>query len=273
VLSDGTKLTADDVVFSFKTVMNPDVDCEPLRGYYERVKTCTKIDDHTVEFIMAEPYFRAMDFVGGLTIIPEHVYKFDKGEEFNKRIDLLVGSGAYKLEPGGWVKGQKIVFVRNEKYWGDRPTFDRMQFVFIGNPQSQVEAFMKEEVDELSEPIEPDPEDYLHYSNDADFLKKFIAYKYARPNAMSLYVGYNLRKPMFKDKETRQALTMLIDRKGIINELDRGFGVEMTGPFNAMGKANDPSIKPCRLIPKPARKSWPKPAGSRVRTEYWRVMA
>ena len=119
--------------------MNKDVDCESLReAVLKRVKSCTRIDDQTVEFESeAEPYFQAIAFVGGLNIIPEHIYKFDKADDYNHNIGLLVGSGPYVLQK--WDKGQKLTFVRNEKYWADRPTFDRWVFVFISNSQSQLE--------------------------------------------------------------------------------------------------------------------------------------
>jgi peptide/nickel transport system substrate-binding protein len=71
---------------------------------------------------------------------------------------------------------------------------------------------------------------------------------------MSMHIGYNMTKPMFKDKETRQALTMLIDRKGIINDLLLGFGTEMAGPYSVNRKANDPSIKPLPFDPEAAKK-------------------
>ena len=92
---------------------------------------------------MKEPYFLAMDFVGGMPIIPEHAYKFTDPEAFNHNIGTLVGSGPYVLPAGGWEKGQKITLVRNENYWGDRPTLDRIVYPFIGNSQSQIEAFLK----------------------------------------------------------------------------------------------------------------------------------
>src|SRR4051812_17422840 len=143
--SDGVPLTADDVVFSFNTVSNKEVDAAPLRSYYDKVKSCTKIDDHTVEFEMSEQYFLAMEFVGGLSIIPEHTYKFTKGDEYNKRGDVLVGSGPYRLDR--WDRGQRITMVRNDKYWGDRPTYDKIVYLFIGNPQAQLQSFENGQLD------------------------------------------------------------------------------------------------------------------------------
>ncbi|HVX83797.1 MAG TPA: ABC transporter substrate-binding protein [Phycisphaerae bacterium] len=239
--SDGKPMTAEDVLFSFNTVMNKDVDCAPLRSYYDKVKSCRKIDERTVEFTMKEPYFLALEFVGGLSIIPEHVYKFTTGEEYNQRSSLLVGSGPYRLEK--WERGQQMVYVRNEKYWGDRPTFDRLVYRFISNAQAQLQSFLNEQLDYVGEPIQPDPEIYLQYSQDPSFQKKFIAYKYSQPAAMYMYLGWNCDRPMFQDKQTRRALTMLVDRRAIIEQMLKGFGAEMTGPFNPRSKQNDSTIK------------------------------
>ena len=41
--SDGAKVTADDVIFTFNTIMNPGIECAPLRSYYDRVKGCAKL--------------------------------------------------------------------------------------------------------------------------------------------------------------------------------------------------------------------------------------
>lgn len=250
--SDGTPVTADDVLFSYNTVMNTDVDAAPLRSYYNRVKGCRKIDERTVEFEMTEPYFLALEFVGGLYVIPEHIYKFQHGDEFNKKSDLLVGSGPYRVEK--WDRGQKITLVRNEKYWADRPSFDRIVYLFIGNAEAQLQSFLKGDLDYLGEPIAPDPEMYLKYSKDPEFLKKNIAYRYSRPIGMYMYIGYNLEKPIFKDKQTRQALTMLIDRKSIIENMLKGFGSEMTGPFSPRTPQNDASITPLPYDPEAAKK-------------------
>ena len=240
--SDGVKMTADDVIFSFNTVMNVDVDCAALRSYYSRVKGCRKIDDQTVEFQMTEPYFLAMEFIGGLTIIPEHVYKFAKGDDFNKMGSVLVGSGPYRVEK--WDRGQKVTLVRNEKYWADRPSYDRIVYVFIGNPQAQMQSFLNGQLDYIGDPMPPDPEDYLKYATDPEFVKQFQAYKYSRPVGLYMYIGWNCDKPMFHDKETRQALTMMIDRQAIIDQMLKGFGSPMTGPFSTKSPQNDATIQP-----------------------------
>jgi peptide/nickel transport system substrate-binding protein len=242
--SDGSPITADDVLFSYNTVTNKEVDAAPLRAYYDKVKGCRKIDDQTVEFEMSEPYFLAMEFIGGLSIIPEHVYKFAKGEDFNRMGGTLVGSGPYVLQ--NWDRGKRITMARNEKYWGDRPTYDKIIYLFIGNPQAQLQSFQNGDLDYMGQPIAPDPEQYIKMTADPEFMKKSIAYKYSTPSELYICLGYNCDRPLFKDKQTRQALTMLIDRKAIISNMLHGFGSEMTGPFTKQSKQNDPTIA---LIP------------------------
>lgn len=264
--SDGHPMTAADVLFSFNTLMNTDVDAAPLRSYFTRVKECRKIDDRTVEFTMSEPYFQAMGFIGaGLMIIPEHIYKFEKGADYNNRGDVLVASGPYRLER--WDRGQQIVMVRNEHYWGERPTFDRLIFKFITNPQAAFQAFQSSQIDWFN----PDPEQFLKFSQDPEFLKSFIAFKYQRPGSGYSFIGYNEERPMFKDKLTRQALTMLIDRQAVIDTLLRGIGTLTSGHFSPVTPQNDPSIKPWPYDPAAARKrleeaGWkPGPDGVLVR--------
>ncbi|MCL4245341.1 MAG: hypothetical protein KJ002_09460, partial [Candidatus Dadabacteria bacterium] len=47
---DGTPFTSADVVFSYKTIMNPKVDAPQLRSYYQEIRDVEAIDDHTVKF-------------------------------------------------------------------------------------------------------------------------------------------------------------------------------------------------------------------------------
>lgn len=58
------------------------------------------------------------------------------------------------------------------------------------------------------------------------------------------YVGWNEVNPLFKSKRVRQALTMAIDRKRIIERYLNGMGIETTGTFFRYSPSYDPSIRP-----------------------------
>lgn len=240
LFSDGVPVTVNDVVFSYNTLMNPKVDAGPEQSYFTSVESVKAIDERTVEVKFKEPYFRALGIAGGVQIIPEHVYKFKDPEEYNKRTDVLVGTGPYVFESKNWVKGQQITLVRNDKYWGARPTFDRIVMRFIPNPQAGLQALQNGQIDYMS----PLPEQYVKFSKDADFTSRFNVLKYENPLSGYGYLGYNLKRPMFADKLTRQALTQLIDRDGINRTIGQGLWLTPAGPFSPFGPQADPSVKP-----------------------------
>ncbi len=71
---DGIPFTSKDVVFSYKSIINPSVDAPHLRNYYKDIIDVKAINDHTVEFIYSKPYFLALEFCGGMPIVPSHLF-------------------------------------------------------------------------------------------------------------------------------------------------------------------------------------------------------
>ena len=248
--SDGTAVTAADVVFSYNTMIDKDIDDARYKGYAARIQTCRALDDRTVEFKFKEPYFQALETAGTIAVLPEHIYAYKKAADYNNRTDLLVGSGPYVFVKEQWVRGQRIILHRNEKYWGPAPTFDRIQLLFIQNPMAAFQAFQNGDLDQFT----PQPDQYEKFSKDPEFAAKFTMYNFERPNLGYRYIGWNEKNPMFADKETRQALTMLVDRKGIIETIQHGMGREITGPFPAISPQCNPDIKPLPYDVRAAKK-------------------
>jgi peptide/nickel transport system substrate-binding protein len=240
--SDGMPVTAQDVVFSYNTIMNPDVDAAPLRSYLETIKSCTAVGTDTVIFKFKRPYFLSLAEAGSFQIIPEHIYQFAKGSDFNNRApsmeNYLVGSGPYIFKE--WVPGQQLIFVRNPNYWGPYPIFDRIDYRFILNPQAALQSYINGEID-FDGVV---PEQWVKYSADPDFMKNNTCRTYYRIDYGYIYIGWNLTKPMFQDVQTRTALAMLIDREGIIKTFLYGMAEQITGPFSPLSPQYDPSIKP-----------------------------
>lgn len=68
------------------------------------------------------------------------------------------------------------------------------------------------------------------------------------------YIGWNLKNPLFNNKNVRRALTLAIDRNRIIRQTLHGMGVEIAGPFFPTSENNDQSIKPWPYDPELAKK-------------------
>ncbi|HAL45463.1 MAG: hypothetical protein A2Y12_14415 [Planctomycetes bacterium GWF2_42_9] len=237
--SDGVPITADDVLFTYHTIINPKIDAADLAQLFIEVKDVQKIDDKTVKFYFHRPYFKALEIASFwvIGIFPKHIYEFADAEEFNKRISNHIGSGPYVLEK--WDTGDKAVFVRNENYWGTKPKIKKLIYKFIVNDKARIQAIRSGDVDMII----PAPEQYVDVVKDKSFTEKYKCLAYWSPGTPYIYLGWNERTPYFADRRVRLAMTQMLDRKGILQHILKGSGKEVTGPFYVFGKDNDPNIK------------------------------
>ena len=247
--SDGVPLTAEDVAFSFRFIMTESIQAPRERAYYSKIKSVEALDPQTVRFQFAEPYFNALSLAGGMSVMPKHFYEpyLEKPNEFNQSKGLLLGSGPYRLEdPKNWSPDKGMVELRrNPRYWGPvQPSFNRLIWRVIENDSARLTTFRNGEIDSYgSRPIE-----YKKLVADKGLARKAAHWEYMSPVAGYTYIGWNQQrdgKPTkFSDRRVRQAMTYLIDRKRIIDEIFLGFGEVALSPFNANSKQHDPALSP-----------------------------
>ncbi len=238
--SDGVPVTADDVIFTYETIINPKVDAADIANMYVDVDRAVKVNEREVKFFMKRPYFKALEILSfwDVGIYPKHIYEFEDVNEFNKRVSEPVGSGPYMFEK--WDVGQQIVLRRNENYWGPKPKLKKVIYKFISNPIAAVQALRSHEVDIII----PEPDQFSDLVDDTEFKKEFDCIAYWNPGVPFYYLGWNQDTPFFKDKRVRLAMTHIVNRKEIISELLKGHGEMVTGPYYIKGPQNDPDIKP-----------------------------
>ncbi len=246
--SDGVPITADDIIFTYETIINPGVDAANLANYYKDVSKVIKVSQREVKFIMKRPYFKSLEITGGMTILPKHIYQFDVPDKFNKHRSNPVGSGPYIFEK--WDVGREIVLRRNENYWGPKPKLKKIVFRFITNQVAAVQALRSHEVDFLM----VSSEQYVALCGDKDIKNDFKNLLFWDPTRGYGYIGWNEDKPFFKDRRVRLAMTSIIDRESINKTLFKGLGKIVSGPFYVLGSQNDPNIKPWPYDPQKAAK-------------------
>ncbi|GAH03009.1 unnamed protein product, partial [marine sediment metagenome] len=173
--SDGHPITADDVIFSYETIVNPGVDAASLANYYRDIDRVERINDREVKFYMKRVYFKSLEFCSGMDILPEHIYKFDDPDEFNKRISNPVGSGPYVFER--WDVGREIVLRRNERYWGKKPKIAKIVYPFITNDTAAIQSLRAKNIDYMR----PLPDQYAELCSDGKFTKDFQCLSYWHP--------------------------------------------------------------------------------------------
>lgn len=242
---DGKPFTAKDLKFSFDRIMDPKVDAAPLRNYYRDIKKLEVIDPYTVRFTYRQPYFRALEFCGSIPIVPSHL--FGKGDFNSHPIGRHpVGTGPFKFVK--WDTGKEIVLERNEKYWGKKPFIKKIIYKIITDNTVALQVLKQGGLDFMGlRPIQ-----WVKQTKSKRFNKHFQKLKYFLPSYN--YIGWNLRREYFKDKRVRKALTMLVDRKGILKDILYNLGVIVTGPFYVNSPDYDKNIKPYPYDPKQAEK-------------------
>lgn len=243
--ADGTPVTAQDVVFTYRFTMDPTVNAPRSRAYYRRIADVSKTGPREVTFRYKEPYFEAFELAASFTVLSEGFYgSIDRGE-FNQSVGYLFGSGPYRLpDARSWKPGDLIQLVRNERYWGVKPPWDRLVFREITNDVARLTAFRNGEVDIFN----AFPEQYREMLSDSKLLKRTQHYDYASILGGYRFIAWNQRRngepTAFADKRVRQAMTLLTDRSRLIQEVMLGYANLATGPFNPLGKQADGDIEP-----------------------------
>lgn len=247
--SDGTSLTAKDVAFSFKFIMDQSIRAPRERAYFSKIESVEAMNDHRVVFQFKEPYFRSLSLAGGMPVLAEHFYGpyLEAPNDYNQSKGLLLGSGPYRLpDPKGWTPDKGFVELeRNPRYWGKvQPSFDRMIWKVIENDSARLTSFRNGEVDVYG----ARPREYQRLLDDPALTKKAVHKEYMSPVGGYSYIGWNQKrkdKPtFFSDKRVRQAMTFVTDREGIAKDIFLGYAEVAVGPFNPLGKQHDPSLRP-----------------------------
>lgn len=246
--SDGVKLTAKDVVFSYNFLMNEAIAAPAERSVYGQITSVEATNDYEVVFKFKEPYFQSFGLAGGLAIMPAHFYEpyMKKPQEFNQSKGLLLGSGPYRLaDPKTWTPDQgSVELVRNERYWGDvQPPFNRMLWKVIQNESARLTTYRNGEIDSY----EAKPSEYAKLKTDGQITGKSQTFEYMPPVVGYGYIAWNQQKDgkptRFADKRVRQAMTYLTDMQRVIKDIYLDHAEQAISPFNPRSKQHDPKLQ------------------------------
>ncbi len=221
--SDGTPITADDVIFTVNLLKNKGR--PPFDRYMKRIESVEKIDTYTVKMRFPHSNDREFPFIlaSSIPVLPKHLINV---ETFEKNgLTIIPGSGPYiiaRAEPG-----ERIVYQRNPNYWGkDLPVnrgmnnFETVQIEYFRNDNTRFEAFKKGILDVfLEEPANPNRW-RLSYNFPAVHNGQVIKenFKKGTPADMIGFV-FNTRRPVFQDRRVRQALSLVFDFEWVNHNL------------------------------------------------------
>jgi len=236
---DGYPLTAEDVLFTYETIMDESTKTV-RRPDYEPIKKVEVVDDLSVRVTYKEPFSPALES-WGMGILPKHLLA---GEDINDAAFNRhpIGTGPFRFAE--WRSDEYVRLVANDSYFEGRPRLDTVTFRIIPEPPLREQEFHVGETDLYS----PEPYQRKRFTRDERYQT------YQRLANGYTYIGYNLRRPLFQDVRVRRALTHAINREQIVAHVLYGNGVIATGPFPPQMWYSNPKVKPLAYDPDLARK-------------------
>lgn len=248
---DGTPVTIEDVKFSFDVNFDPKLGDVARKMYFENIDRAEIIDQSTIKFFIKKKYFKNLEIVSGMEIVPRAIYG-DKNKKLNK---TMTGSGPYVLEK--YEQGRMITLKRNANWWGLKVdalkgfyNADRIVFRFIKDETAKLEAFKKGDLDFLG----LTPEQY-EKKTDGDIWGTKVFKKQVINSAPkgTGFLAFNLRSSLFKDKEVRHALSQLYNREFVVEKFFFGKYIAAPGPWYPQSPYADPNTKAVRFNPEQAK--------------------
>lgn len=215
VFSDGEPLSARDVAFT----VNGAIDSAMSEADLSMVDRAVAVSDTVVELHLNKPHNALLYTLAVLGIVPEHAY----GPEYGRN---PIGSGRYVLER--WDKGQQVIFTANPKYYGRKPSMERVVVVFM-DEDAALAAVQKGEVDIAYT--------YATHARQAFEGYELAAYKTVDSRGVSLPsvpaggtklvegdMAFSTGNDVTADVAVRRAINCGLDRDAVIEHVLDGYG-------------------------------------------------
>ncbi len=214
--SDGSPLTADDVLFTYDLFLK---DALPsfstvLAQFVDKVEV---LDPHRVKYTFRpeSPVRDRIQMAGGMLVVSKKWYS-DKGAKLNEtRMDPGIGSGPYVLD--SFDVGQRVIYRRNPDYWGKdlpinrgRSNYDRIRIEYFADPTAAFEGFKAGAFTFRNE------NSSKNWATGYDFpaLQKGWVVKADLPSgtiANGQSFVFNLRREKFRDPRVREAIGLMFN--------------------------------------------------------------
>lgn len=228
--SNGDKITAEDFVFSWRHMLDPNtassyafimypvLNAEEINKMKEKDFTklgIKAIDDRTLEVTLRAPTPYFIPALLHYAFFPIHKASFEKHKKQVARPGNLVSNGAYMLTE--WSPQISIGIKKNKHYWdAEHVKIDQVKYLTIDDANAKVKKYRAGEIDmTLKVPADKIP-----------FLKKDP--KLAKDLKTSAYLGtyyygINLKKePLGKSRDLREALSLVLDRDALVKNVSQG---------------------------------------------------
>lgn len=212
--SDGSDLTADDVVFTFERVTDPE-DPKTNASNLSTFERAEAVDDRTVRIHLSAPNAILDDSLAqySMGVVPRG---YDPANP--------VGAGPFKLK--SFTAGLSTVLERNPHYWDQAPHLDEVELLNFNDTDALINALLSSQVDCVGQ-IPLALAEVLGSDERMAVLN----------SATGMWLPFTMRVDVapFDDVRVRQAFRLVVDREQMIEQVLSGngeMGNDMFSPFD-----------------------------------------
>src|SRR5699024_940144 len=210
IFTDGEPLTAEDIVFTYKTAKTSHsvIDLTNM----DKVE---KVDPRTVKFTLRKRNSTFIYHLTNIGIVPKHAYDDSYSEH-------PVGSGPFQMVQ--WNKGQQLIVKANPDYYGKKPYFNKLTFLFLSE-YAAFAAARKGVVDVVLVPPSFAKEEIngMRLVQLESVDNRGIVLPYV-PDEGKTVEGAPIGNDVTSHKEIRKAMNIAVDREALIEGVVEDFG-------------------------------------------------
>lgn len=220
---DGTPFNAEAVKFNFDRMLDEDhpyydTGPFPLSFNFSAVDSVNVIDEHTVEFVLTEPFapfLSNLAYPTGLIVSPQGV--MDNVDDYGRNPS---GTGPYRFVE--WQSNTRVVVEANPDYWDGAPALEAVVFRPITDANTRVAEMLSGGIDVM---VEVPPDNVSQFEEDS----AFEVYEQAGPHVW--YVMLNAQYGPFADKLVRQAANYAVNKDALVNDILQGTATVSDSPI------------------------------------------
>ena len=240
---DGHEFDNDDVIYTYKLLNSPKL-VTPYKDDFKYVESVEKIGRYGIRVKYKQPYFKALS-IWMMGILPAHLWKSVDDPMTSDLNKMPIGTGPYKMTKPFKVN-ERIVLESNEQYFIHAPLIKKINLHYIGDPSTQFITLKAKELDIGG--LDP-----LQVERQIDSEFKSYYQMVEQPSNSYTYIGFNLRRDIFKDREVREAIALSIDRREMVDLLFFSHGTICNGPFMPKTSVYPKEFKPYEYNPTKAK--------------------
>jgi microcin C transport system substrate-binding protein len=225
--SDGTPVTADDVVATWKFLTDKTLQDLFFNEIFNKLEQPVAESKYIVRTKAKKLGWRNFEIASGIRVFPAHVLKDVNGAAYLRdyNFKLIPGSGPYIVSDTDIQKGKSISIRRRKDYWAEKYranvgsyNFDEFRFTVVRDQNLAFEMFKKGELDYFNINRSKVWVEEMNF----DAVQRGLIVKRKVFNnypANTQFLAFNTRRPPWNDIRVRKALALLFNRQLLIQKL------------------------------------------------------